>query len=201
MIPRVPQSSSEARPASTTSGLIRNVFLDRDGVLNRKAPEGSYVARWDEFHLLPGVDEAIAQLNRSGSRVFLVTNQRGVALGLYTAADVERLHAQLAERLAASGAHIDGYYYCPHDKNSCSCRKPMPGMFEQAFAAFPGVEPGESVMIGDSLSDIEAGRALGMRTIFIEGEPERRKPGAEKAATLAEAVCSSLPEAVALLLP
>jgi D-glycero-D-manno-heptose 1,7-bisphosphate phosphatase len=180
---------------------VHSVFLDRDGVINRKAPEGQFVARWEDFHLLPGVEEAIAALNRSGRRVFLVTNQRGVALGLYGRADVERLHVQLAAELAEHGAHIDGYYYCPHDKNSCTCRKPLPGLFEQAFAAFPDSKAAESVMIGDSVSDIEAGRSIGMRTIFIEGEPERRKAGAEKAALLADVVAASLAEAVDRFLP
>jgi D-glycero-D-manno-heptose 1,7-bisphosphate phosphatase len=175
---------------------IRNVFLDRDGVINRKAPEGDYVAHWAEFDILPGVAQAIAALNRSGRRVFLVTNQRGVALGLYSKQDVERLHAQLAEHLAGHGAHLDGYYYCPHDKNVCACRKPLPGLFEQAFNAFPEARAEPSVMIGDSLSDIEAGRAMGMATIFIEGEPERRKAGAEKAAKLADSVASSLSQAI-----
>ncbi len=176
--------------------LVRSVFLDRDGVINRKAPEGSYVSRWDQFHLLPGVEQAIAALNDSGRHVFLVTNQRGVALGLYARADVEQLHRLLAERLAAHGARIDGYYYCPHDNQECSCRKPLPGLFEQAFSAFPEARAEQSVMIGDSLSDIEAGRRIGMPTIFIQGEPERRKPGAAQAALLADAVAGSLPEAV-----
>ena len=138
MILRVQQPSSN-RPAHSPFASIKNVFLDRDGVINRKAPEGSYVSRWDQFHPLHGVHQAIALLNQSGRRVFLVTNQPGVALGLYTEADVERLHEQLAASLATEGAHIDGYYYCPHDKHVCICRKPLPGLFEQAFAAFPGV--------------------------------------------------------------
>ena len=195
MILRV-ASSSDVPKSVPELAAARNVFLDRDGVINRKAPEGSYVARWDEFHPLPGVEAAIAKLNRLGRRIFLVTNQRGVALGLYTEADVERLHAQLADSLAAHGAHIDGYYYCPHDKDVCSCRKPLPGLFEQAFAEFPEAQADSSVMIGDSLSDIEAGRAAGMYTIFIEGEADRRKSGAEQAALLADAVATSLSEAV-----
>ena len=195
MILRV-ELSSAVRQSVVTFDRVLSVFLDRDGVINRKAPEGSYVSHWDQFHLLPGAEEAIASLNRSGRRVFLVTNQRGVALGLYTETDIERLHARLAESLAEHEAHIDGYYYCPHDKNVCTCRKPLPGLFEQAFAAFPGADAAHSVMIGDSLSDMEAGRAIGMRTIFIEGEPDRQKAGAAKAALLADAVAESLAEAV-----
>ena len=163
-------------------------------------PEGSYVRSWAEFRLLPGVPEAIARLNRAGKRVVVVTNQRGVALGLYTAADVEAIHAQLQQELSAFGAQVDAFFYCPHDKKQCDCRKPGRGLFDAAAARFPEIRAGQSVMIGDSLSDIEFGRNVGMRTIFIEGDRERRKPGGEKAAALADERFASLPEAVDALL-
>jgi D-glycero-D-manno-heptose 1,7-bisphosphate phosphatase len=178
---------------------VYTVFLDRDGVINRKAPEGEYVSQWDAFHPLPGAGSAIARLNASHRRVFVVTNQRGVALGLYTHEEVNSLHEQLRQWLAAHQAHVDGIYYCPHDKGACRCRKPLPGLFEQAISAFPEVDPSTSVMIGDSLSDIEAGRAMGMATIYIHGEAERSAPGAEQAAALADYAVGSLEEAVALL--
>jgi D-glycero-D-manno-heptose 1,7-bisphosphate phosphatase len=163
-------------------------------------PEGQYVTAWEHFHLLPGVPEAIAALNRNGLRVIVVTNQRGIALGLYTSADVEAIHARLQSTLAESGANVDGFYFCPHDKRQCNCRKPGPGLFEQAKADFPEITPETSVIIGDSLSDIEFGHNLGMKTIFIEGDPEHRKPGAEKAIALARESSSSLPDAISLLL-
>jgi D-glycero-D-manno-heptose 1,7-bisphosphate phosphatase len=192
---RVPLAQS-----SDTFAGVRTVFLDRDGVINRKAPEGAYVSRWDEFEPLPGVAEAIRVLNQSGRRVFVVSNQRGVSLGLYSAGDVDRLHAQFAGWLGGVGARVDGFFFCPHGKDDrCQCRKPLPGLFEQAFSAYPDAEAGSSVMVGDSLSDIEAGQRLGMRTIFVEGDPERQKGGAEQAAELADAVVSSLSEAVRLL--
>lgn len=179
---------------------LRTVFLDRDGVINRKMPEGEYVARWEQFELLPGVAEAIGKLNRAGVRAIVVSNQRGVALGRLSEADVNNLHAQLADRLESQGAYLDAIFFCPHEKNSCGCRKPQPGMFEQARTAFPEIEPGSSAMIGDSLSDIRFGHNLGLRTIFIEGDPTRRAPGAEEAAQLAGETASSLLEAVQLLL-
>ena len=108
---------------------LRTVFLDRDGVLNEKMPEGQYVTSPEEFHLLPGVAEAIGRLNCAGLRVILVSNQRGIALGLYTAADVDAIHAGLQTVLENHGAQLDGIYYCPHDKSQCNCRKPMPGLF------------------------------------------------------------------------
>lgn len=187
-------------PLNRASQQIRYVFLDRDGVINRKPPEGKYVADWDEFEILPGVEDAIANLNRLGRHVIVLTNQRGVGLGLYTPADVESLHVALQQHLAKHGARIDGFYYCPHDKDQCDCRKPKPGLFLQAFHDFPDASPSNGVVIGDSLSDIEGARNIGMRAIFITGDPRTRKPGAEKAIALADAVAGSLAEAVALLL-
>lgn len=175
---------------------IQFVFLDRDGVINRKPPEGRYVSNREEFHLLPGVESAIGALNRSGRRVIVVSNQRGVALGLYTVADVDALHAWLKEYLAGQGAKIDGFYYCPHDKNECDCRKPKTGLFQQAMGDFPEASASNSLIIGDSVSDIEAGRNFGCKSIFIQGDPLTQKPGSERAAALADAVSKSLLEAV-----
>lgn len=163
-------------------------------------PEGQYVTAWQHFHLLPGVPEAIARLNQAGLRVIVVTNQRGIALGLYTSQDVEAIHAQLQQLLARSGAHIDGFYFCPHDKRQCNCRKPLPGLFEQAQKDFPEIAPATSLIIGDSLSDIEFGKNLGMNTIFIEGNSEHQKPGGQKAKELAGQTSASLPDAVDVLL-
>lgn len=175
---------------------IRFVFLDRDGVILRKRPEGEYVGHWSEAELLPGVAAAIAALQRSRRRVIVVSNQRGVALGLYTRADVEEVHRQLELHLSAVGAHIDAFYFCPHDIGECNCRKPGTGMFEEAFRDFPEASPANGIVIGDSLSDIEAARALGMPSILIEGDPSTRKDGVDRAAALADAVAASLPEAI-----
>ena len=175
---------------------VRYVFLDRDGVINRKAPEGKYVAHWNELHILPGVETAIATLNRSGRRVIVVSNQRGIALGYYTGDDVEALHSRLQEHLALHGAHIDAFYYCPHDEGECDCRKPGTGMFLQAFRDFPEASAANSVAIGDSISDIEAARTLKMPSIFISGDPSTQKPGSDRAAELADLTAESLPAAV-----
>jgi D-glycero-D-manno-heptose 1,7-bisphosphate phosphatase len=181
---------------SAFAGTLRSVFLDRDGVVNEKMPEGSYVTSWEEFRVLPGVPEAIAQVNQAGLRVIVVSNQRGVALGRYTASDVEAMHCRFQESLKPHGAHVDAFYFCPHDKKECNCRKPLPGMFEEAQKDFPDITADTSVMVGDSLSDIEFGRRIGMRTIFIQGDPACQKPGAHKAAEEAGAICNSLREAV-----
>src|SRR5580658_8059556 len=170
------------------------VFLDRDGVVNRKQPEGAYVSDWEQFEWLPGAVEAISRLNRAGMTVMLVSNQRGIALGLFTHDQLEIIHHNMRSHLAQHGARLDAIYYCPHDVGECECRKPGIGLFEQARKDFPWAAH-NSVIIGDSLSDIQAGQRLGMKTIFIEGEPDRQKAGATAAAAHADAVAESLLEA------
>ena len=163
-------------------------------------PEGRWVTSWDDFHVLPGVPDAIARLNRSGLRVIVASNQRGIALGRYSAADVEAIQAGFQSLLNSHGAHVDGFYFCPHDRLECNCRKPLPGLFEQARGEFPEISAATSAMIGDSLPDIEFGRRLGMLTVFIEGDSERQKPGAQKAGGLANLRFDSLADAVSALL-
>jgi histidinol-phosphate phosphatase family protein len=175
---------------------IEFVFLDRDGVINRKQPEGHYVTGPAQLELLPGAAEAIARLNRSGRKVIVVTNQRGIAQGLMSEADLAEIHAHLRAELARSGAHLDAIFHCPHSRGECTCRKPATGMIEAAFRQFPGANPHNSILIGDTLSDIQCGRAAGMRTIFIEGESNHRKAGFETAAALADFTTPDLITAV-----
>jgi len=180
---------------------IQYVFLDRDGVINRKLAEGRYVTRWEEFELLPGVAGAIAALNRSGRKVIVVTNQRGVALGRMTQAEVESIHDRLRRELVQQTASLDAIYYCPHDRDACECRKPRTGMIQAAFRDFPGAGPENSILIGDSRSDMECGRAAGIATIFIESAAlEDRRLDADAALHLADATARSLSDAVQLLL-
>jgi D-glycero-D-manno-heptose 1,7-bisphosphate phosphatase len=175
---------------------IRYVFLDRDGVLNRKMPEGVYVTGWAQFDWLPGAEEAIGRMNRSGLTVILVTNQRGIALGKLSDADLNEIHSRMVDHLAGHDAHIDAIFYCPHDRGQCQCRKPGTGLFEQAIERFPEANAQNSVVVGDSLSDIQAGKRMGMKTVFIAGDPVLQKPGAATAAQNADAVASSLMDAV-----
>jgi D-glycero-D-manno-heptose 1,7-bisphosphate phosphatase len=176
--------------------IVRYVFLDRDGVLNRKLPEGAYVSDWAQFQWLQGAVEAIGRMNRAGLTVIVVSNQRGIALGQVSVEQLELIHDQMRSHLARHGARLDAIYYCPHDQGECNCRKPGIGLFEQAKKDFPQVNADNSAVIGDSLSDIQAGRRLGMRTIFIQGEPDRQKAGAQAAASLAGEVADSLLQAV-----
>lgn len=190
-----------ANSAMRISERIETVFLDRDGVLNKKMPEGRYVTSWEEFEPLPGVVNAIRALNEAGIRVIVVTNQRGVALGYISSTGVAAIHATFQEFLKASNAHIDTFYVCPHDKHVCNCRKPKTGLFEQAMQDFPAIKPETSVMMGDSLSDMEAARNFGIAAVLIAGDAENRGPGREKAQELADASFASLPEAVDAIIP
>jgi D-glycero-D-manno-heptose 1,7-bisphosphate phosphatase len=143
-------------------------FLDRDGTINQKAPEGDYIKTPSELVLLPGAAEAILRLNDIGITVIVVTNQRGIALGRITEADLEEVHAELSARLEdAAGARIDAFFHCPHDVGQCHCRKPETGMFKQAVDRFRWIDFGRSVVIGDSAGDVEAGTARGAETIRL----------------------------------
>jgi D-glycero-D-manno-heptose 1,7-bisphosphate phosphatase len=186
--------------SNSANRTIRTIFLDRDGVINRKLPEGYYVTRWEELELLNGVAEAIARLNRAGLLVIVATNQRGVARKRMTLDNLNAVHTALQNELATYGAHLDGIFVCPHGKDECGCRKPLPGLFHQAQARFPQIEAATSVMIGDSLSDIEFGRNLGMATICVQAETENPSPGADMAAAIADFCAPSLPDAVDKLL-
>ena len=143
-------------------------FLDRDGTINAKAPEGDYVKRPSELMLLPGAPEAIRRLNDAGVGVIVVTNQRGIALGRMSEADLDEIHAAVRDRLDRdAGGRIDAFFHCPHDLGQCDCRKPELGMFKQARAQFPWIEFERSVLVGDGDGDIEAARRLGMRAVQI----------------------------------
>jgi D-glycero-D-manno-heptose 1,7-bisphosphate phosphatase len=142
-------------------------FLDRDGVLNRKAPEGQYVTRWEEMEFLPGAREAVLLLNQAGYVVVVVSNQRCVAKGLITTGELEAMHARMRDEFAASGAKINAIYYCPHDfQPPCNCRKPQPGMLFEA-ARTHQLDLSESWMVGDSEHDVDAGKNAGCRTVRL----------------------------------
>lgn len=179
---------------------LRTVFLDRDGVLNRKMPEGAWVTSPDELHFLEGAPDAVARLNRAGLLVLVVTNQRGIARGSLSPEGLERIHAALQEGLSSSGAHIDGIFHCPHDRGECDCRKPLTGMFVQARKQFPQVDAKTSTMIGDSLSDMQFGSALGMLNLLLRTNTEMHGEAARKAGQLADANFSTLSNAVDFLL-
>jgi len=168
-------------------------FLDRDGVINRKAPEGQYVTRWADMEFLPGTCEAIRLLNDAGFLVVVVSNQRCVAKGLITTEELEAMHVRMCREFHAAGATIDDIYYCPHDNQPpCGCRKPQPGMLFDAARAH-NVELGSSWMIGDSEHDVQAGRNAGCKTVQVV-------PDAKSAHRCADIIATSLLEATRKIL-
>jgi D-glycero-D-manno-heptose 1,7-bisphosphate phosphatase len=148
-------------------GGIDAVFLDRDGTLNMKAPEGSYVTGPGELRLLAGVGRAVRRLNDAGLLVLCVTNQRGVALGTMTMGAVHGVNRELQRRLRRSGARVGRFYVCPHEAGTCNCRKPLPGLLLQAKADYPWLRLANCVMVGDTEHDVTAGLAAGAAAIRL----------------------------------
>jgi D-glycero-D-manno-heptose 1,7-bisphosphate phosphatase len=149
----------------------RAVFLDRDGVINRKAAEGDYVKSWTEFEFLPTALEALAVLARQPVRVVIVTNQRGIALGNMTKEDLDDIHSRMLAAVSDAGGRIDAVYYCPHD-GGCQCRKPAPGMLTEA-ARDLGLDLRRSALVGDRMEDMAAAATVGALKVLV-GDP---KPG------------------------
>jgi D-glycero-D-manno-heptose 1,7-bisphosphate phosphatase len=167
------------------------VFLDRDGVLNVKVPEGMYITRPDEVVLLPGAAAAVRRLNQAGVPVLLVTNQRSIARGLLTEAGYAAVAARLRALLAAAGARLDAEYVCPHERGTCDCRKPLPGLLRRAAADRPALRLTRCALVGDSESDVAAARAVGAAAVRLA------PPGTP---TAAESLAPDLSGAVDLLL-
>jgi D-glycero-D-manno-heptose 1,7-bisphosphate phosphatase len=161
------------------------VFVDRDGVINVKAPEGDYVTGWERFQFAPGALSGLVLLAGLNVPVVVVTNQRGIALGRFSEADLELIHTNMLAAVAAAGGRIDAIYHCPHD-GGCDCRKPATGMFERAAAEL-GIELADAVMIGDSPSDMEAAARIGALRVLVtdaagEDAPDHLAPELEAAA-------------------
>ena len=157
-----PGSPTMARRPATIA------FLDRDGTINVKAPEGDYITRPEDVSLIPGSAAAIRRLNDAGVRVAVVTNQRGIALARMDEDDLTQVHERLRSLLRESaGAELDIVIHCPHDVGECRCRKPLPGMLETAAAALGPVDMDRSMMIGDAPADLEAGRAFGVGGVLL----------------------------------
>ena len=166
------------------------LFLDRDGVINRRLP-GAYVRTIDEFEWLPGAAEAIARLNRLFGLTIVVTNQQGIGKGLMGEADLQRVHEHLLGELAAAGGRIDAIYHCPDlASRTPNCRKPAPAMALQAQRDFPPIDFRRAVMVGDSISDMEFGQQLGMRCVLVEGKGDKVSTLEKKP----DLICRSLEE-------
>ena len=168
------RKASSPRPNSCrSSGRRPAVFLDRDGVLN---VDHGYVHAPDQVEWVPGAKETVKLINDAGYYLFVITNQAGVAKGLYREEAIRALHRWMAQELAAAGASIDDWRYCPyHPEGSLAeyrrahdWRKPNPGMLLDLFAHWP-IEREGSFLIGDKISDIEAAEAAGIHGYLFEG--------------------------------
>ncbi|WP_343632346.1 HAD-IIIA family hydrolase [Fluviicola sp.] len=155
------------------------LFLDRDGVINVRLM-GDYVKTREEFELLPGVARAVSKANTLFSHVFVVTNQQGIGKGVMTERNLSEIHSYCSELLEVENGHIDQYYFAPNlaSENS-TLRKPNSGMALLAQSEFPAVDFRKSIMVGDSDSDIEFGRKLGMKTVFIRHTGAEEHPAAD----------------------
>ena len=144
----------------------RVVFLDRDGVINRR--KRTLVKSWSEFKFLPGVKDSIKKLVENGYRIIVVTNQDVVGWGFISESKLNDIHGKMSKELESSGGMITDIFYCPHNPvRKCPCRKPKPGMLKDAAKKYE-ILPGSSWMVGDMLTDVQAGKAFGSRTFLIK---------------------------------
>ena len=149
---------------------LDTLFLDRDGVINVKL-DGQYVKNTNEFEFMIGAETAISKLSKIFNRIIIVTNQQGIAKEIMSDKDLDVLHNYMLFELKKNGGLIDKIYYCPHSASEiCNCRKPNPGMIQQAMIDFPEIKAAESYLIGDSDTDILAGNKMGLITVKVDNE-------------------------------
>jgi D-glycero-D-manno-heptose 1,7-bisphosphate phosphatase len=185
-------------------GLVPAAFLDRDGTI---IEEVGYLDRPERLELFPWSSSAIRALNRAGVRVVMVSNQSGIARGFFDEATVDRVHERMEELLAAGGATIDAYYYCPHHPDGkvpayarvCDCRKPGPGLVNRAVREL-GVDPRRSFTVGDRWLDVALARTVGSRGILVRTGYGLTEEGRPPKGLTADAVVNNLVEAVSWIL-
>jgi D-glycero-D-manno-heptose 1,7-bisphosphate phosphatase len=182
----------------------RAVFLDRDGTLSE---ERGYIDRMDLLDLFPWTADAIRLLNRAGFATVVVTNQSAIGRAIIDEPFLHSVHREIDRRLGAGGARIDGYYFCPHIHDAklpeyrvpCRCRKPGPGMIEQACADL-GLDPTRSFMVGDRLIDVSCGHAAGAKSILVRTGRGAHEVDASPGLSEPDAILNNLMEAVGWIL-
>jgi D-glycero-D-manno-heptose 1,7-bisphosphate phosphatase len=157
------------------------VFLDRDGVINKKMTEGDYVKKWNDFFFLPGVFEAMEILKNKEILSIIITNQSCIARGIISQKQLYEIHDKMQREIQIHNGNIDAIYFCPHViSDGCNCRKPKTGMILKAIEEFEkkgiNINLSESYMIGDSENDVLTGQAAGVMTIKIKNSFESSRP-------------------------
>lgn len=155
----------------TLENIITNkkyLFLDRDGVINERIWNG-YITKWEDFHFIDGVKEALVDFSKSFDRIIIVTNQQGIGKGLMTQMEVELIHQKMVDAIIEEGGKIDAVYYCGDLKDQKdNCRKPGIKMAHLAKRDFPEIELAKSIMIGDTKGDMEFAKNAGMPGILVK---------------------------------
>lgn len=180
------------------------IFLDRDGTLN---VDVGYLHRLDDLELYPWTGDALRLLKRAGYLLVVVTNQSGIAHGLIAPDFVPTCHTEMRRRLQGADADLDALYFCNHHPRGsikelsieCRCRKPLPGMVEDAVRDFD-IDPAQSWVIGDKWLDVNLGYAVGARSILVRtgwgADQEQRRPDGQQV----EAICDNLIHAVSVII-
>ena len=145
--------------------MARMIILDRDGVINRDSDD--YIKSADEWEPLPGSLEAISRLKKAGFLVTVASNQSGIARGLFSEDDLQKIHDKMESLLAMRGTIIDGIFYCPHGpRDNCICRKPKPGLLIQIAQKFK-INLAETPFVGDNIGDIKAAEMANARPVLV----------------------------------
>jgi len=142
------------------------LFLDRDGVINHEKHK-DYIHTWDEFFFYDGVKEAMSIFSKKFKYIIVVTNQRGIGKGVTRTEDVKLIHKNMKAEIEKAGGRIDAIYFCPDLDESSPNRKPNPGMGLQAVNDLPDIDLSKAIMVGNTLSDMQFGRNMGIKTIFL----------------------------------
>lgn len=183
---------------------MKAVFLDRDGVINRYPGDFDYVKSWGEFYFLPKAKSSLKRLNDGGFKIFIVSNQAGIAKGLYSQGALDLITKKMLKELNNCKVDIGGVYYCTHrQEDNCSCRKPKTGLIDMAITMLREegleIELSNSYFIGDTISDMQTGKTAGLVTILVFSGKEK-SDNKSKWAILPDYTAKDLSEAAGLIL-
>lgn len=183
---------------------MKVIFLDRDGVINKYPGDSDYVKSWDEFHFLPEIKSSLKRISDRGLKVFIISNQAGISKGIYAQETLDLITKNMLKELNDAEINIAGVFYCTHrQEDNCPCRKPKTGLIDMAVTKLKneGLEPelSQSYFIGDTIQDIETGRAAGLKTFLVFSGKEK-PDNKDKWVILPDYTAQDLSRAVDLIL-